>query len=46
MSLACDIRLRADYVHGWGTGTSAGAGMSMVLKSAGPTISRYYMSGE
>ena len=32
--------------HGVGSGTSAGAGMSTVVKSAGPTTSRYSMSGE
>ena len=32
--------------HGVGAGTAAGAGMSMVVKSAGLTISRYSMSGE
>ena len=32
--------------QGAGSGTAAGAGMSMVVKSAGPTTSRYSMSGE
>ena len=32
--------------HGVGSGTSAGAGMSIVVKPAGPTTSRYSMSGE
>ena len=34
------------FFHFFGAGMAHGAGMSMVLKSAGPTISRYSMSGE
>ena len=38
--------LAARRGHGLGSGTAAGAGMSTVVKSAGPTTSRYSMSGE
>ncbi len=34
------------YAQGVGSGTGTGPSTSMVLKSAGDTISRYSMSGE
>src|SRR5450830_39998 len=46
MTVRANDKLLSVHAHGVGAGTAAGAGMSMVVKSAGLAISRYSMSGE